>query len=93
MTDLVPADQIEQIVGIKRHDTKHYGRAVSAEEQVYILHSRECKDSGVDLRQCPYSLALDNGIQIESWVDLEDIAVALVIVDDRLVPAVGATDA
>lgn len=31
MSDLVPADQIEQIVGIRRHRQAHFGRAVSAE--------------------------------------------------------------
>ena len=35
MTDLVPADQIEQIVGIQRHPYRHYARAVTAEQTVY----------------------------------------------------------
>lgn len=59
MTNFVPADQIERIVGARRHATHHLGRAVSAEQAVYILHSVACKDSGLDLRECPFSLALD----------------------------------
>ncbi len=42
-----PADQIEQIVGIRRHSQAHFGRAVSAERTVYILHSQRCLDSGI----------------------------------------------
>jgi len=83
MSDLVPADRIEAIVGAVRHPTGHIGRAVSAEGTVYILHSQECRDSGVDLRECPYSLALDFGIDPGGWV--EDAPVRLAFVDDRLV--------
>jgi len=83
MSDLVPADRIEAIVGVARHPTDHIGRAVSAEETVYILHSQECRDSGVDLRECPYSLALDFGIDPGAWV--KDAPVRLAFVDDRLV--------
>lgn len=62
MSDLVPADQIEQIVGARRHKLAHLGRAVSAEQTVYVLHSFACRDSGIDLRTCVYSRALDAGI-------------------------------
>jgi hypothetical protein len=84
MTDLVPADRIEQIVGASRHAVDHIGRAVSSEEVVYILHSYACLDSGIDLRQCRYSLALDDGIDPERWT--EDQPVRLAVVDGRLVP-------
>lgn len=77
MTDLVPSDAIEQIVGVGRHDTKHWGRAISAEQTVYILHSQQCLDSGVDLRDCPYSLALDDGIDIDDWI--QDVPVLLTL--------------
>jgi len=86
MSDLVPADRIEAIVGAARHATDHIGRAVSYEATVYILHSQECRDSGVDLRECPYSLALDLGIDLSAWV--EDAPVRLAIVDDLLMPEV-----
>lgn len=55
MTNIVSADRIEQIVGARRHPTHHLGRAVSAEDRVYILHSHACKESGLDLRTCSYS--------------------------------------
>lgn len=88
MSKLVPATEIEQIVGESRHATMHIGRAVSEEETVYILHSQECKDSGIDLRACPLSLAMDRGIESESWAGFEDRPVALGIIHDRLVPLV-----
>jgi hypothetical protein len=88
MTDLVPADRIEHIVGAKRHRWFHQGRAMSSNQTVYILHSQECLDSDRDLRECPYSLALDHGIQPEEW--RQDEPVMLHIEGDygkeRLVP-------
>ena len=85
MSDLVPADRIETIVGARRHLIDHIGRAVSAEDTVYILHSHACKDSGIDLRDCAFSLALDDGIDPDEWE--QDVATALAITDDgRLVP-------
>lgn len=79
MTELVPADEIEQIVGIERHETRHYARAVSEEQTVYILHSRRCRDSGRDLRECPFSVALDTGIDEYDWSDMEDQPVRVTI--------------
>lgn len=69
MTDLVPADQIEKIVGATRHKTAHIGRLVSAEDTVYILHSHECRDSGIDLRECRFSRALDGRT---SWWPIDE---------------------
>lgn len=86
MSDLVPAKAIENIVGASRHATMHIGRAVSAEETVYILHSQECKDSGIDLRDCELSLAVDDGIDPSQWDGYEDRPVALGIIRSRLVP-------
>jgi hypothetical protein len=89
VTELVDPTEIEQIVGAKRHRVQHLARAVSAEETLYILHSHECKDSGVDLRECPYSIALDLGIDLHRWWrDREDQTVALAIMSGRLVPLV-----
>lgn len=84
MTTIVPADQIEKIVGARRHPTHHLGRAVSAEQRVYILHSGACKDSGLDLRKCSYSVALDLGIDADAWE--QDAVVSLVIQGGLLVP-------
>lgn len=90
MTDLVPADDIERIVGVKRHPTQHYGRAVSAKQTVYILHSHYCKDSGRDLRECPFSLALDRGIEHfypwTGWRRVQDRPVRLEISRGYLMP-------
>lgn len=83
MSDLVPADEIEQIVGIESHPTRHYARAVSDEQTVFILHSQACKASGRDLRDCLFSQALDNGIDEYDWSDMEDQCVR-VTVDGRL---------
>ena len=77
MSDLVPADQIEDIVGAKRHPLHHLGRAVSTERTVYILHSQRCKDSGIDLRDCVWSRALDRGINEDEWRDCQDRPVVL----------------
>jgi hypothetical protein len=54
MSALVPATDIERIVGVDRHATDHWGRAVSAEQTVYILHAAECLASGIDLRDCNF---------------------------------------
>lgn len=92
MTDLVPAEDIERIVGVQRHPTQHYARAVSAEQTVYILHSHECLASGIDLRECRYSLALDNGIRQDEWVEDQAVVVTVKGAFDqtRLVPILGA---
>lgn len=87
MTDLVPADQIEEIVGARRHALAHLGRAVSAEQTVYVLHSQQCKDSGIDLRSCIYSQALDDGINgLHEWVGQEDRVVTLQVAHGCLIP-------
>lgn len=86
MSDLVDENKIIEIVGSPRHESTHLGRAVSVEQTVYVLHSNECKASGIDLRDCEYSLALDNGIDVDLWAGSEDRAVELAIAGDRLIP-------
>jgi hypothetical protein len=92
MTDLVPAENIERIVGTLRHPTLHYGHASSSEQTVYILHSQECLDSGIDLRDCAFSVALDEGIDVgyngAPWTDFEDVPVPLTIWRGRLIPRI-----
>lgn len=87
MSELVPADQIEQRVGTTRHPTRHYARAVSAEQTVYILHSLECRDSGIDPRDCAFSLASDRGIRMVVWQDRQDGPLPVTVTRGRLVPA------
>lgn len=86
MTDLVPTSEIEQIVGARRHDHQHLGRGVSADQKVYILHSRRCLESGIDLRDCQYSKCLDSGIDHAWWRGLEDRVVVLAPIRAQLIP-------
>lgn len=86
MSELVDATEIERIVGVRRHPEVHVGRAVSDEQTVYILHSQPCLDSGLDLRECPYSVALDAGIDLDIWDDWQDRAVAVVVERGELLP-------
>ena len=83
MTTLVCPSKIEAIVGAKRQQHSHLGRAVRAEQQVYVLHSVECVEAitarGSDLRACDYSRALDEGIDMGVWAELEDVPVLLTI--------------
>lgn len=79
MSRIESADKIEGIVGAKRHSTLHVARAVSAEQRVYVLHSRECieriTERSSDIRLCPFSVALDEGIDLGPWQDFQDVAV------------------
>lgn len=59
MTELVPSEDIEKIVGTRRHRTMHLGIANSEDGQFYILHSKECEERTEDLRDCEFSVALD----------------------------------
>lgn len=73
MTTPVPGDQIEALVGARRHPTFHIAKAVSAERMVYLLHSQECADALADLRLCSFSRALDRGINPgEEWREHQD---------------------
>lgn len=89
MTRLERADQIETIVGAKRHPTVHLARAASAEQRVYLLHPDECIARGIDLRTCEYSEALDHGIDLDAWAGAEDQPVRVLIDPeyDDLIPA------
>lgn len=71
MSEIVAAQDIERIVGVRRHPTKHWAKAVSVEQEVFILHSADCLASTPDLRDCLFSLALDNGIDVLRWEEDE----------------------
>lgn len=87
MTSLVPTDKIEDIVGVRRHATRHYARAVSSEQTVYILHSRQCVTHTPDLRRCLFSQALDLGVNERDWFEREDQPVQVRIANGgHLVP-------
>lgn len=85
MSSLVDSSEIERIVGVERDRTRHFARAVSSERTVYVLHSSECLTSGIDLRKCRFSIALDLGIDISRWTQDEPLHVR--IEHGRLVPA------
>ena len=59
MSDRVPADTIEATVGARRHPREHIIRGDYTNGRAYILHSAECLQRYADLRNCPWSLALD----------------------------------
>lgn len=86
MVDTIPGYVAEAKVGVERHASIHYARAVSAEKLIYILHSQRCRDEQPILALCPFSRALDqHGIDLDEWV--EDVALPVAVVDGRLVPA------
>lgn len=92
MSDLVNPDEIEVIVGVKRHSTWHYAHYISDWRVVYILHSFACKETTPDLRTCEYSIALDHGIENQIpwifWRDLQDEPVPVEILSERwLIPS------
>lgn len=84
MSTIVPAEDIERIVGATRQETDHVGRANSSDMQVYILHSKVCLAKRRDLRLCRFSLAMDRGIPWNYWPP--DLPVTLQIVRGFLVP-------
>lgn len=88
MTDLVDREEIERIVGAQRNDVCHLARAVTEERMVYILHSGQCLTSGIDLRKCRYSRALDLGIDEAEWAQWQDTPVLLGINDEGYLYAV-----
>ena len=78
--------EIEDIVGAERHEYAHLGRAVSEQQRIYILHSEGCINGGGDLRDCAYSKALYDGIELDGWEDWEDQPVWLWLFDGLLLP-------
>ncbi|WP_314429609.1 hypothetical protein [Microbacterium lacticum] len=91
MSRVESAEKIEGIVGAKRHAVDHIGRAVTAESRVYILHSERCRAQYADLRECPYSRALDRGIDVRKrWAGFLDRPVRLwvSVATHKLVPEV-----
>lgn len=86
MTELIDPSEVERLVGAYRHPTDHLCRADSFHEATYLLHSKACLDSGIDLRTCEYALAQGNGIDTDVWDGRMDAPVLVAIVDARLVP-------
>lgn len=79
MTDLVAPETIGGIVGAPRDETLHIGRAVSDDATVYVLHSAQCLEMYDDARDCPFSRALDVGVDGGAWEHFTDMPVVLKI--------------
>lgn len=77
MSELVAPDQIEELVGARRHSIKHLGRMDTAAGVVHILHSEWCRRRVADLRTCAFSIALDAGIDVADWVGWHDRPIVL----------------
>lgn len=84
MSNLVPREDIERIVGASRDQSWHIAKAVRAEQTVYILHPHTCLALHDDLRDCPCSQALDWGIDPDEWV--EDVPLYVRVEEGLLVP-------
>ncbi len=86
MADLVDPTEIEELVGARRHHALHIGRADTKSGTFYILHSQDCLDSGIDLTECRFSVALDMGVSERLWAGREDKAQIIAITDKGLFP-------
>lgn len=84
MTDLVDRSEIERIVGRPRDQRLHFARNV--EGIVYVLHSYACLKDYPDLRDCPFSLAMDNGLDPNDWEGAGNLALEVILVN-KMVPA------
>ena len=71
MTDIVPSEDIERLVGVKRRADAHCGRVLFDQGRFVILHSQGCLNATADLTECAYSVALDVAIAcgdtFEQW--------------------------
>lgn len=86
MTQRVPREKIEELVGTHRHVYKHIARAVTAEQTVYIMHPTQCLDVYDDLRECLFSAALDAGLVTHLWEGWEDSPVEVCVYRGDLLP-------
>lgn len=91
MTEIVPEEDIERLVGVRRQSV-HFARAVTADQKVYILHSIGCKAHTPDLRMCAFSIALDYGLDEKYWKDLYDAPVWVTVLNGKLVPVESYSD-
>lgn len=86
MTELIDPTEVERLVNARRHPTEHIGLANSHDGKTYLLHSKQCLDSGIDLRTCEFAYAQDAGIDMAVWEDRQDHPYILRIVEGQLVP-------
>ncbi len=86
MSEIVPADQIEGLVGIERHAIHHYARVNSDEQIFYVLHSKSCLSLERPITQCGFTYALDRGIDEYLWSDFMDTPVRVRVRGGDLLP-------
>lgn len=71
MSEIVSPDEIQKAVGGAERDYwLHIGYANTPLDRFYIMHAHTCLSQYTDLRECPYSKALDKqGISADWWED------------------------
>ena len=82
MTQLVDPSDIEAIVGRERDQSEHWGRSRPSDMSFYIMHSFDCLDSVIDLRDCEYSRGLDKSLDNDLWSAGVRGPVQLEVIDD-----------
>lgn len=70
----IPAEIVEQKVGVTRHPFLHYAIAIADDEEMMVLHSQECVDNKTTMA-CPFTLALHNGLCDGAWAGHMDVPV------------------
>jgi len=86
MSNLVNSKEIEEIIGAPRNRKAHFGKLITAEDKIYIMHSYECVFKNEDLRQCEFSKAMDHSTPEKLWNKFEDKTVLLGVMSGSLVP-------
>ena len=98
MTDLVPADSIEQIVGVRRDPFLHIARAIPADlapssqdpskGTIYLMHPTNCPMRLLNrpLTECRFSHALDVPFP-EEHLPYDEPVVVLVGHRGQLIPS------
>lgn len=72
----VDPQAIVKIFGRERDISMHLGRIELANGQLAIMHSQLCIDSGRDLLECPFTLAIPDFIP-EEWPETEPFSLRL----------------
>lgn len=88
MSKKVDPSAIEKIVGAPRNRKAHFGKLMSDEDRMYIMHSHECVRDNEDLRQCKFSLAMDRNMPEAIWNKYADKTVLLGVMEGALVPLI-----
>ena len=74
MVNIIPPDEIEELVGSARLFDKHVGRVITAERRFVLMHSEQCLQEYDDLRDCPYSQSMQSNFYSGRWESHRDEA-------------------